>query len=233
MAEGTVRQRSIIGPRGGEGMIGIVRVLTTEDADVLAAHGRQIEARYGVPTRTVCIPDQPRGIYDEETERQAVPKILEAVRRLADEGVGAIFISCAADPAVREARSLVRIPVVGAGSAAAGVALALGERVGVLNLTEATPGPVRAILGPRLVGEAAPEGVRDATDLLGEAGQRAALQAAERLVRTSGADAVLLACTGYATVGMAARLRERLGVQVVDPVDAGGAVAVAALVGRR
>lgn len=213
-------------------MIGIVRVLTTDDPEVLSAHGRRIERRYGVPTRTLCIPDQPRGIYDAESERQAVPKILEVVKRLADEGAQAILISCAADPAVREARSLVRVPVVGAGSAAAGVALALGERVGVLNLTEATPGPVRGILGERLAGEAAPEGVRDTTDLLREEGQRAALEAARRLVRATGADVILLACTGYTTVDMAGRLRRQLGVQVVDPVDAGAAVAVAALGGR-
>jgi len=210
-------------------MIGIVRVLTTDDAEVLAAHGRRLEAKFGVSTRTLCIPDQPRGIYDEESERRAVPKILEVVKRLVGEGAEAIFISCAADPALSEARALVRIPVVGAGSAAAGVALALGERVGVLNLTEATPGPVRRILGSRLVGEAAPEGVRDTTDLLRESGQKAAYEAAEQLVRTSKADVILLACTGYATVGMAERLRRHLGVQTVDPVEAGGAVAVAAL----
>ena len=214
-------------------MIGIVRVLTTDDPEVLSAHGRRIEQRYAVPTRTLCIPDQPRGIYDAESERQAVPKILELVRRLAGEGVQAILISCVADPAVREARSLVRVPVVGAGSAAAGMALALGERVGVLNLTEATPGPVRVILGQRLVGEEAPEGVRDTTDLLREEGQKAALEAARRLVRTTGAEVILLACTGYTTVDMASRLRTELGVQVVDPVDAGGAVAVAALGGRQ
>lgn len=214
-------------------MIGVVRVLTTSDPEVLAAHGRRIEEKYGVRTRTLCIPDQPRGIYDEESERAAVPKILEVVRRLAEEGADAIFISCAADPGVKEARALVRVPVVGAGSAAAGVALALGERVGVLNLNEATPGPVRRLLGGHLVGEAAPEGVRDTTDLLREEGQRAALEAARRLVRATGAEVLLLACTGYTTVDMAARLRRELGVRVVDAVDAGGAVAVAALGGRQ
>lgn len=205
-------------------MIGIVRVLTAEDPDVLAAHGRQIQARYGVQTRTVSIPEQPLGIYDEDSERQAVPKILEAVRRLEVEGVRAVLISCAADPGLREARALARVPVVGAGSAAAAVALALGERVAVLNLTWGTPRAVREVLGARLAGEGAPAGVRDTTELLAPTGQAAAVSAARRVVQDSGADVLLLACTGYSTVHMAQRLRGYLGVPVVDPVEAAAAM---------
>ncbi len=210
-------------------MIGIVRVLTTDDPEVLAAHGRQIEARYGVSTRTLCIPSQPEGIHDEATEREAIPKVLDTVKRLASDGAQAVIISCAADPGLDRARALVTVPVIGAGSAAAAVALALGGKVAALNLNGLTPRAVREVLGSRLVGEAAatsPDG--NARDLLRPSGQETAARVAEELMARTGADVLVLACTGYATIGLADRLRERLGRPVVDPVDAAGAVAVAA-----
>lgn len=180
------------------GFIGVIRVLTTTDPELLQAHGRQIERHFGLATRSVCIPDQPRGIHDEETERQAVPKIVRVARELATEGADAIVVSCAADPAIAELRAELRIPVIGAGSALASVALSLVDKVGVLNLTEGAPGPVRRILGGALVGEDSPKGVRNTLDLMTDSGMNAALQAARRLVE-AGAGALALACTGYAT----------------------------------
>ncbi len=204
--------------------VGIIRVLTTDDPELLASHGRIIERDFGISTVNRCIPDQPRGIYDEETERQAVPKIVPIARELEAAGVGAIVVSCAADPAIRELRAELKIPVIGAGSAVAAVALSLAERVGVLNLTEGAPGPVRALLGDRLVGEASPEGVRNTLDLMTDWGREAALYAARKLVDT-GAGALVLACTGYATIGLAGLLSVRQGILAVDPVRAAGLVA--------
>jgi len=201
--------------------VGIVRVLTTTDPDLLRAHGRQIESHFGLPTRSVCIPDQPHGIHDEETERLAVPKIIHAARGLAAEGASAILISCAADPAVEQLRAELQIPVIGAGSALACVARGLADRVGVLNLTEGAPGPVRRVLGDAFVGEDSPEGVTNTLDLMTARGTEAALEAARRLMR-SGARALALACTGYATIGMAAQVTRHLGIVAVDPVDAAG-----------
>lgn len=203
---------------------GVIRVLTTQDPELLAAHGRILEQEYGLSTVNRCIPDQPKGIYDDESERIAIPKIIRLARELASEGVDAIVVSCAADPAVADLRSELQIPVIGAGSALAAVALALADRVGVLNLNEDAPGPVRRMLGDRFVGQDAPEGVRTSPDLLTEWGQMAALEAARRLARL-GAGALALACTGYATIGMAQTLRTQLGINAVDPVRAAGLVA--------
>ncbi len=208
--------------------VGVIRVLTTEDPDFLAAHGRIIERRFGLTTINRCIPDQWKGIYDDETEAIAVPKIIQLGKELAREGVDAIVVSCAADPAVSELRAELKIPVIGAGSAASAVALSLADRVGVLNLTETAPGPVRRILGDRFVGEDSPEGVKNSPDLLTDWGQKAALEAAGRL-KESGAGALVLACTGYATIGMANELRKRMGMLAVDPVVAAGLIAWHAL----
>ena len=206
------------------GFVAVIRVLTTQDPELLAAHGWQMERRYGLLTVSRCIPDQPHGIYNEETERRAVPKIVKLAREMASEGASAIVVSCAADPGVAELRSELKIPVIGAGSAVAAVARALAERVGVLNLTEGAPGPVRRILADSFVGEDAPEGVGNTLDLMTDWGRQAATRAAARLVE-AGAGALVLACTGYATIGMAEEVRRRFGVVAVDPVDAAGLMA--------
>ncbi len=201
--------------------VGVIRVLTTTDRELLQAHGLQIERRFGLPTRSFCIPDQPRGIYDDETERQAVPKIIRLARDLVADGAAAILVSCAADPAVPELRSELTVPVIGAGSAASAVALGLAERIGILNLTEGAPGPVRRVLGEAFVGEDSPEGVKNTLDLMTDWGMESAIKAADRLIK-AGAGALVLACTGYATIGMAEQLRKRAGILAVDPVEAAG-----------
>ncbi|MEK8172653.1 aspartate/glutamate racemase family protein [Streptomyces sp. M19] len=66
--------------------------------------------------------------------------------------------------------------------------------------------------------------VRRTTDLLAPDGPAAVLDAASELV-AAGADTLLLACTGLNTIGARPLLEERLGVPVVDPVLAAGAMA--------
>jgi len=209
-------------------LLAVIRVLTTNDENLLNAHGRIITERFGIPTRSYCIPDQPKGIYNDETERIAVPKIVRLARQAEGEGAKAIFISCAADPALKEVRAECRVPVIGAGSAAAAVALALGNNIGVLNLTETTPLALTSILGQRLVAEAKPEGIENTTDFMNPAGKEKAMKAAERLVQ-GGADVIVLACTGYSTIGLAREIRRHLAVKVVDAVEAGGLMAWYAL----
>lgn len=204
--------------------VGVIRVLTLDDPEMVATHGRQIERRYGLVTRSACIPEQRRGIYDAGSERVAIPKIIPLAKQMAEEGAAAIVVSCAADPGVPELRRELSIPVIGGGSAVAYLALSLAERVGVLELTATAPGFVQGLLGDRMVGVAIPEGVKDTTDLMTDWGREAALRAAGRLVE-SGAGSLVLACTGYSTIGLAPELRRRFGVVAVDPVDAEGLVA--------
>ncbi|MFI1732629.1 aspartate/glutamate racemase family protein [Streptomyces acidicola] len=204
--------------------IGVIRVLTSDDTVAVAAHGRVIEERYGIPAVSRCIPGQPHGIHDDDSERRAEPKIVSLARELADEGAGTLVISCAADPALARTREAVGVPVIGAGSAAAAVALGLGTRVGVLGIRDEAPPAVTAVLGERFAGAARPRGVRRTTDLLAPDGPEAVLEAAAGLVE-AGADTLLLACTGLNTIGVRPLLEDRLGVPVVDPVLAAGLLA--------
>ena len=204
--------------------IGVIRVLTSDDEAAVATHGRVIEERYGLPTVSRCIPDQPHGIHDDASEARAEPKIVALAQELAGAGARALIISCAADPALQKTRQAVGIPVIGAGSAAAAVALGLGRRVGVLGIRDEAPPAVRAVLGDHFTASARPRGVHRTTDLLAPEGPAAVLEAAAGLVE-SGADTLLLACTGLNTIGVRPLLERRLGVPVVDPVLAAGLLA--------
>jgi Asp/Glu/hydantoin racemase len=192
-------------------VIGVVRVITSDDPEFTGAHGRWIEQRYGVPTLSRCIPGQPHGVHDEATEARAVPKIVEVARGLVADGATCVLISCAADPALAETRTaLPGVPVVGAGSSGAAVA-----------------GTVHA-LGSRLAASVRPEGVHRTTDLLEPGAAERSLDAARRLV-DAGAGVILFACTGMTTIGLAAPVRAELGVPVVDAVLAAGLTASYAL----
>lgn len=208
--------------------LGIVRVLTSDDREFVGTHGRAIEARYGIATESRCIPGQPHGIHDADTEALAVPKIVELARDLAADGAGCVLISCAADPALAETRAAVDVPVVGAGSAAAAVASGLGGRIGVLGLNDAAPRPIADLLGDRLVASVRPDGVRRTTDLLEPGADERALAACRRMV-DAGAEVILFACTGLTTIGLADRVRAEIGVPAVDAVLAAGLLASYAL----
>jgi allantoin racemase len=203
--------------------VGIIRVVTTDDQEFLEAHGRILEAELGVRTVTRAIPDQPRGVHDDETFTAASSKVPILTVKLASE-VDAILISCAADPGLADARERCSVPVIGAGSAAAAVALALGARVGVLDLTPSSPLSVTSVLGDRLVLSIQPDGVRETRDLLSPEGFQACLKGGDELV-AAGAEVVMLACTGMTTIGLAEPLRNRLGIPVVDAVRTGGLLA--------
>ncbi|WP_126428620.1 aspartate/glutamate racemase family protein [Brevibacillus marinus] len=202
-------------------MIGVIRVFTTEDPDILAQHGRIITKHYGIQTINKCIPDQPLGIFNDETEQIAIPKIVELGKELEREGSQVLVISCAADPAIKELRQAVTIPVIGAGSSAALVALAIGQPVGVLGISDTVPAVVENLLGELMVGYARPEGVTNTTDLLTPAGREKGIQAA-RLLLEQGAKAILFACTGFSTIGLADVLRKEVNAVVIDPVEAEG-----------
>jgi Asp/Glu/hydantoin racemase len=211
----------------GSPLLGIIRVLSTDDPDSRDAHGRAITAEHGVRTVSRCIPDQPHGIHDPASHARAVPKIVTIARDLATEGASAVVISCAADPGLAEARAAVAVPVWGAGSSAAAVATAVGGRVGVLGITEDVPAAMAEVLGDRLVAHRRPDGVTRTTDLPTPHGRAAALHSVGELI-SAGAQVILFACTGLTTIDLAAAARSRWNIPVIDAVRATGALAALA-----
>lgn len=208
-------------------MLGIIRVITLQNKKSIHLHGELIERRFGLPVISRCIPDQPQGVYNDETEAESVPKIIALARELEADGCTAIGISCAADPGLLEVRAAVKIPVLGAGSCAAHLALTCSRRIGVLTILTEVPPFIRSILGDAYMGMDRPDGVTTTLDLGTPAGRAGALAGAARLVER-GADALVLACTGFATIGLAAELEEQLGIRAFDPILSLGAAAASA-----
>lgn len=210
--------------------IGLIRVLTTSKEELLNLHGHLVMKYYpGFEVVSRCIPDQPEGIHDYETEQTAVPKVLALAREMEREGMEAVIVSCAGDPAVAEVSAELRIPVIGAGRSAASAALVLGRPTAVLGITQEVPGAIRSILGDLLVSDAVPDGVESTLDLMKPEGKEAMKKAGVSLAE-KGARAIVLACTGMSTIGAADTLKERLDIPVIDPVKAQAAAAWTLLV---
>lgn len=202
--------------------VGLIRVLTVKDRELLNSHGRLIEEAF--PDLRVinrCIENQPQGIYDSETKRMAIPKIIALGKEMVKENIRALIISCADDPGVGELRRILDIPVIGAGSSAACFSLSLGFRIGSLSITQNTPPIMKEILDTHLVAETRPKGIKTSLDLLTDRGKRNTIEAAEYL-RSKGADAIALSCTGYSTLRIAKELEKTIGLPVIDAVVAAG-----------
>lgn len=202
--------------------IGLVRVVTLSDEKMLNQHGRLLEQYYpqfSVESR--AIQDQPTGIHDDETEALAVPKIIKLVKEW--EGLDAVVISCAGDPAVQELRAELNIPVIGAGESVALLAQRYGKKVGVLGITEEVPRAYAKAFGENIVGTCRPEGVNSTLDLLTDTGRKSVIAKASEM-KGLGAEVLALACTGMSTIKIAKELEAACQIPVIDPVMAEGII---------
>lgn len=200
--------------------LAVIRVFTHSDPKVLEKHAKIIEKLYGIPTKTYCIPDQPEGIANEEVAKGCVDRIVAKCLEAERDGADAVLVSCAIDPGVAEARQVCRIPVFGAGSCAAAMALTMGSRVGVLSLIAGdVPSVPRAILGDRLVAMKGVEGVKDTRDLLTDWGRAGAKECIKALAKEC--DVIMFSCTGFSTMGIA-HWFDDLEVPIIDAIEAGG-----------
>ena len=200
--------------------VGLIRVLTTDDEEVLQSHGRQIMGYFpDLEVETKCIPDQYEGIHSPELFELAVPKIVETARSFTD--VDMILVSCADDPGVAEIRkALPGIPVTGGGETTVALALKYGSRIGVLGITDYAPQAyLRMVPDQIILGR--PEGVHSTLDLMTPEGRDSVLKMGMQL-KEQGAEVIALACTGLATIGIARDLEKETGLPVIDPVLAEG-----------
>ncbi|KRT36334.1 aspartate/glutamate racemase family protein [Acetomicrobium hydrogeniformans] len=203
--------------------IGLIRVLTTEDKDLLELHGKKVMSWFPeLEVVSRCIPDQPEGIHDDATEQMAVPKVVNLAKEFESEGFDGILISCAGDPAVNELKDVLSIPVVGAGRTTACIALSFDLPIGVLGITDEVPVGMKAVLRDRMIAWTKPSGVTSTLDLMTPTGRSNTLNAAEEL-KQKGVKVIALACTGMATIGVAPLIAKETGLIVVDPLKAAAA----------
>ncbi len=179
--------------------------------------------REDVEISVVSLSKGPASIESAYDEELAAPWILERVREAEEKGFDAVIVDCMGDPALRAAREVVNIPVIGPCQASLAIASTVCDRFSIVvvldrvkplflrKVTEYGYGSklasVRFVGVPVLELEARRKEVKE---LL--------LRESEKAVEEDGAGGIILGCTGM--VGMARELQESLRVPVIDPAVA-------------
>lgn len=196
--------------------VGLIRVLTTDDEEILNAHGRIIEKYFPMlKVESKCILNQLEGVHDDKTKAEAIPKIIELAKQF--EHKDAIIISCADEPGLLELKQIYNIPIIGAGSAIATLEAKNREKIGVLGISEKIPESFLKVFGDKIINLGVPKKVNSTLDLMTDDGIYSCFQKGDEL-KKAGASSIALACTGFSTVSFSKKLEEYLGIPVFDPV---------------
>lgn len=174
--------------------------------------------------RSACIEGFPEGIHTDEAEHNAIPNIVQTGKSLIEDfQVTSLVVSCVSDPGVKQLQKEVEIPVIGAGSAGASLAMLLGKPVGTLGIRDNPPKVLSTILQKNLIVHAKPDSVETTLDV--STAIEEYIELARDLVINRGVKTILLACTGLSTVRIAPILEEMLNTTVVDPIASAGVMA--------
>lgn len=181
---------------------------------------RQAMSTEALQLEVVNIEKGPQSLESAFDEATATPFILKQVMSAGEAGCDAAVIDCAADPVLRAAREVARIPVVSAGEAGYHAAMMVCDRFSVITVMPATTHLIHENL--RKYGfESRAASVRSANipvlDLENEENAfQAIYAAAQKAVDLDGAEAVVLGCTGM--MAIRSRLQEALGIPVIEPL---------------
>lgn len=171
----------------------------------------------------VELPKSPPGIETDAHVTQVIPNILEMI---AATPADAYVLSCFSDPGIEAARAATDTPVVGIAESAYLAALGLGRRFGIVSMG---PSSITRHLrylqqlkidgrlaGDRAIGMTIPQ-------LMASHVVDTVVATGKQLRDEDGADVVILGCAGLGSYRLA--LEAALGLPVVDPVQAGVALA--------
>jgi allantoin racemase len=165
----------------------------------------------------------PPGIETDDHVQEVIPHLIEKIR---GSDADAFVVACFSDPGIETVRKATTRPVIGIAEAAYLAALGLGRRFGIVSLGPSSIARhLRYLqhldLDPRLAGDRS----IDMTVV-----QLMATDAAEKIARIGrtlrdedGADVIILGCAGLG--GYRPQIEALLGLPVVDPVQAGAALA--------
>lgn len=175
----------------------------------------------------VELPKSPPGIETDDHVAEVIPNIVEAV---AASQADAFVLACFSDPGIAGVRKLTDRPVCGIAESAYLAALGLGSRFGIISLGQSSIDRHlrylkalqldRRLAGDRSIDKTVVELMAgDVVEIVSRTG---------RLLRDEdGADVVILGCAGLGSYREA--MQDSLGVPVIDPVQAGVALACAHL----
>jgi allantoin racemase len=181
----------------------------------------------GPEFEVATLADGPEAIYDWRDWHGVVDPLCRLIER---EPADAYVIACASDPGIEAARATTKRPVFGVFRSAVAVAVARAERFGVIAIVDASKArhmaALRAMgLERRLASEVALNVTMET--LLQPRSARARLIAAARECAASGAETVILGCTGMAHHRAAVEFA--VGVPVIEPCQAAAGIALAAI----
>ena len=174
--------------------------------------------------------DGPPGIQTQQDVEAAIPPLMRKVASL-EASAGGFVIACFSDPGLHALREITKRPVIGISEAGILTALTMGQRVGVIAILAASiprhlryygaMGVMDRIAGELPVGL----GVAELADR-----ERTVVRMAEvgRTLRDAqGADVLVMGCAGMASLRL--RLQDAVGLPVVEPCQAGVAMAMGRL----
>lgn len=138
----------------------------------------------------------PSAIFGEGAVCSVVPLIADKARWAESNGYDAVVVNCMVDPGVREIQRELKIPVIGAGRAATGLAMAVGDR------------PTRVFPNSVHVNELAKRQDQALEEIK---------SVSQRRIETRGVDAVVLGCAYLG--GAAGILQQDIGVPVMPTTE--------------
>jgi allantoin racemase len=168
----------------------------------------------------------PAGIETDAHVGEVIPNIVEAV---SDASADAFVLACFSDPGIAAVRKQTTRPVIGIAEAAYLAALGLGERFGIISLGQSSiDRHLRYLKHLGFDGRLAGDRSIDMTVVELMAGDVVdTVSRTGKLLRDDGADVLILGCAGLG--GYRRAMEETLGIPVIDPVQAGVALACTTL----
>ena len=168
-----------------------------------------------------CIPAGPISIETEYEEFEAGIHILDRARTVAEDGFDCMIIYCSSDPAVRAARELTSVPVIGPGYISMMIGQELGDQYSIITPLEEMininnvklrgygfdPTKCKSIRSLDINVDNLREKIDETYKVL--------LKEGEKCVLEDGAHVIVLACLGLA--GLGERLQKDLHIPVIDP----------------
>ncbi|HBF28691.1 aspartate/glutamate racemase family protein [Rhizobium sp.] len=165
----------------------------------------------------------PPGIETDAHVAAVIPNVLEAIKASTAD---AFVLACFSDPGLALARQQTDRPVLGIAESAYLSALGLGQRFGIVSLGQSSiDRHLRYLKSLKLDSRLAGDRSIDMTVVQLMAGSvvETVSRCARLLCDEDGADVIVLGCAGLG--GYRQALQDNLGIPVVDPVQAGVALA--------
>ena len=192
-------------------------------------------ADHGVEIETHTLVEGPFGVETQADIESVVEPLVRLTAKRRDD-VDAIVIACYSDPGLDACREAAPdLPILGIQESGVYTAMSLGDRFGVIALSDRSRkrhlrylrrlGVTDRLVGERVADLSVAESASGGDVVFGQ------LATAGRMLRDDdGADVIVLGCAGMAT--HRATLEADLGLPVVDPVAAAVGTALGLLVAR-